>query len=230
MTTWEHASSQLGDITEATRQVAKTVFDAAVSAGVDVWYLWGIGQYPEHNSRLAVDFMIRNEAGGDFVRDYIWTNRARFGLQHVIWEQHITSTVVSPGVRVLMDDRGDPTSNHYDHVHMLRFNTPLGVSSRVRRPWPAYMPPTHFFGLITGPENSHGGWYAREKPDVKAIQQRLIQLGHVPGISDLNDSWADGLFEQETANAVARWQHMHYPNTTYFGEVWSDDWDNLFTY
>ena len=40
--------------------------------------------------------MVNDEAAGDFVRDYVWANRKRLGLEHVIWEQHITSTKVQP--------------------------------------------------------------------------------------------------------------------------------------
>jgi hypothetical protein len=65
--------------------------------------------------------MVRNEAAGDWIRNYIWKNRERLRLQHVIWEQHITSTVTQPGVRRKMADRGSVTENHYDHVHVLFF-------------------------------------------------------------------------------------------------------------
>lgn len=101
----------------------------------------------------------------------------------------------------------------------------------LHRAWPSYMKSGHYFGLITGPNASHGGYYANERPDVKAIQQRLIQLGYVVGVSNVNAGWADGKFEQPTKNSVARWQHDHYAaQTSRFGEVWSDDWARLFTY
>lgn len=107
-------------------------------------------------------------------------------------------------------------------------NTPVPV---LRRPWPSYMPSFHFFGLVTGPAKSHGGYYVQERADVKAIQQRLIVLGYVPGITNPNSSWADGIFEQPTKDAVAAWQRKNYAATTsYYGEVWSDDWRHLFTY
>ena len=43
---------------------------------------------------------------------------SRLRLIHVIWEQHITSTRVQPGVRRKMADRGSTTENHYDHNHV----------------------------------------------------------------------------------------------------------------
>jgi hypothetical protein len=104
-------------------------------------------------------------------------------------------------------------------------------AATLHRPWPGYMKPGNYFGLITGPAVSHGGYYANERPDVKAIQQRLITLGYVPGIHDPNSGWADGLYEQPTFDAVARWQHARYAaSTSLYGQVWSDDWAHLFTY
>lgn len=98
-----------------------------------------------------------------------------------------------------------------------------------RRLWPSYMGANDYFGLITGPEASHGGYYTREREDVKAIQQQLIRGGYVPGISNPNSSWADGLFEEETKQAVTNWQIANYQSlTTRYGEVWSDDWGRLF--
>lgn len=118
MNTWAHVSSALGKINPATRSKAKEIFDAAQRAGHDVRFLWGMGGGKEHGSGNALDIMVYNEAAGDFIRDYIWANRSRLRLRHVIWEQHITSTVVSPGVRRKMADRGSPTQNHMDHPHV----------------------------------------------------------------------------------------------------------------
>jgi hypothetical protein len=121
---WEYVSSKLGKITGPTESRAKEIFDAAKKAGHQVWFMWGYdgnASNTEHHSGRALDFMIRNHADGQWVRDYIWRNRARLRLQHVIWEQHITSTVTSPGVVRKMADRGSTTENHMDHVHALFF-------------------------------------------------------------------------------------------------------------
>ena len=104
-------------------------------------------------------------------------------------------------------------------------------AATLHRAWPKYMPSNHYFGLITGPTESHGGYYTNEKSDVQAIQQRLIALGYVPGVTNPASGWADGKFEQATKDAVTRWQKAKYASTTSrFGEVWSDDWTHLFTY
>jgi|SRR5690606_12833381 len=125
MTTYAHASAKLGPIKNATKSISREVFDAAQEAGHDVWYMWGYdnnASNTEHHSGRALDFMVRNKAAGDWVRNYIWKNRKRLRLQHVIWYQKITSTVTSPGVVRGMSDRGNTTANHKDHVHALFFS------------------------------------------------------------------------------------------------------------
>lgn len=125
MASFSYVSSKLGRVTPATKSIALEVFNAAKAAGHDIWFMWGYDpntRNVEHHSGRALDFMVRNEAAGDFVRNYIWANRARLRLRHVIWEQHITSTVVKPGVRRKMSDRGNATQNHYDHVHAWFFD------------------------------------------------------------------------------------------------------------
>ncbi len=122
MSEWSYVSSKLGNVTDKARKIAQEVFEAAKAAGVDIWFIWGDGQEMDHKlnhteGRPVLDFMVRTEWEGDWVRNYIWEHRARLGLKHVIWEQHITSTVNQPGVRRKMADRGNPTANHYDHNH-----------------------------------------------------------------------------------------------------------------
>jgi len=87
------------------------------------------------------------------------------------------------------------------------------------------LPAGHYYGLITGPNESHGGINVAEQVAVRKIQVRLQELGYAPAGS----SWADGRFEQPTADAVASWQRVNMPGTTRFGEVWADDWAKLFS-
>ena len=91
------------------------------------------------------------------------------------------------------------------------------------------MPTNEWFGDINGPNASHGGYYEHERPDIQAIQQRLIAKGYVAGITDPNSGWADGLFEQPTIDSVAAFQRAEMPGTQYYGQVWSDDWSQLFS-
>lgn len=104
---------------------------------------------------------------------------------------------------------------------------PPSSGGTLHRPWPSYMPTDQYFGLITGPNESHGGYYVEEQPDVRAIQERMQALGYAPSVA----GWADGIFEQPTADAVAAWQRALYAaQTSRYGEVWTDDWQRLFTY
>ena len=119
---WAQVSKGLGNVTAETRAIARAICEAAWANGVDIWYLWGDGSTMDHvlnrQGKPVVDFMVHNHEDGQWVRNHIWQNRGLYGLRHVIWDQHITSTVVSPGVVRAMADRGDPTANHKDHNHM----------------------------------------------------------------------------------------------------------------
>lgn len=104
---------------------------------------------------------------------------------------------------------------------------PQPPAAVLRRQWPSYMPTNQYFGDINGPNESHGGYYVNEQPDVRAIQKRMQELGFAP----TDPNWADGIWEQPTTDAVAAWQRRDWAHTTSrYGEVWYDDWYHLFTY
>ncbi|GIM88928.1 peptidoglycan-binding domain-containing protein [Paractinoplanes toevensis] len=92
--------------------------------------------------------------------------------------------------------------------------------------WP--LPRGHYFGLITGPAASRGGFTQDERVWVRKIQSQLIRKGYVPGVTDPDSGWADGVFEKPTADAVARFQRAEMPGTKLFGQVWADDFAQLF--
>ncbi|MFD7247773.1 tape measure protein, partial [Streptomyces massasporeus] len=78
--------------------------------------------YGEHSSGNALDVMIpswntpQGKALGDAVAAFALTNAQALGLTHVLWQQRS----FGPGDRTgsPMEDRGSPTQNHYDHVHL----------------------------------------------------------------------------------------------------------------
>ncbi|MFC2689602.1 MAG: N-acetylmuramoyl-L-alanine amidase [Propionibacterium freudenreichii] len=83
------------------------------------------------------------------------------------------------------------------------------------------LPAGHFYGHISGGEDSHGGYYPAERPAIKGIQLWLIRHGYAGNVSD---AWADGIFEQPTVDAVTRFQRAERPTSTdRWGEVWADD-------
>lgn len=83
------------------------------------------------------------------------------------------------------------------------------------------LPAGHFYGLVSGGEDSHGGYYEAERPAIAAIQRWLIKHGYAGAVSD---AWADGIFEQPTVDAVTAFQRAERPNSTdRWGEIWADD-------
>lgn len=74
-----------------------------------------------HPDGLAIDVMIPNyataegKALGDRIVAYVLDNAERFGVNHVIFRQHILYHGKAPRK---MSDRGGDTANHYDHVHI----------------------------------------------------------------------------------------------------------------
>ena len=74
-----------------------------------------------HPNGLAIDVMIPNyntpqgRALGDRVLQFVMTHGERFGLDNAIWRQ----TLYEPdGSASRMGNLGNPTANHFDHVHI----------------------------------------------------------------------------------------------------------------
>lgn len=72
--------------------------------------------YGEHSTGRALDVMVGTDrAKGDAVKNYCIENAVNFGLKWCIWQQ----AMWYPGGRTEgMSDRGSPTQNHRDHVHI----------------------------------------------------------------------------------------------------------------
>lgn len=99
--------------------IAKNIHLAAFRAGHRIRAIYGYSDRgTEHASGLALDVMVENRAAGDFIAAWVWSNRERYRLRHIIWWQRIRSTTREPERWRQMEDRGDPTSNHKDHPHV----------------------------------------------------------------------------------------------------------------
>ena len=72
--------------------------------------------YNEHSTGRALDVMVGSDAAkGDAVKDFALANAKQIGLKWAIWKQ----TMWYPdGRSEPMEDRGSPTQNHMDHVHI----------------------------------------------------------------------------------------------------------------
>lgn len=72
--------------------------------------------YGEHSTGRALDVMVGSDlAKGDKITEFALQNAAAIGLKWAIWKQ----AMHYPDGRVVpMEDRGSPTQNHMDHVHL----------------------------------------------------------------------------------------------------------------
>lgn len=89
--------------------------------------------YGEHSSGNALDIMIPNWQGtqgmsmGDTVASFLLSNKEALGLDGMIWRQRSYGYGGGWGGRE-MEDRGNPTQNHMDHIHAI-LGTGRGVGA-----------------------------------------------------------------------------------------------------
>ncbi|CRK55859.1 Phage tail length tape-measure protein [Alloactinosynnema sp. L-07] len=94
--------------------VAQVGNHIAAKFGVrDIGGVAGRSGTSDHPSGLALDFMV-DTATGNAVAEYILANRQAFGVTYVIWRQRYNDG----GGWDAMENRGSPTANHMDHVHV----------------------------------------------------------------------------------------------------------------
>lgn len=78
----------------------------------------GWDPHGEHTSGKALDIMTNDKALGDQIAAYLQAHAAELDLYDVIWWDRIWTPVrASEGWRDY-GDRGSPTANHMDHVHV----------------------------------------------------------------------------------------------------------------
>jgi Bacterial SH3 domain len=97
---------------------AVTLYRAVCNAFPQLTTYGGYDPHGEHADGHAIDFMISDSATGQAVADWVRANASSLHVYDVIWSQHIwTPERAAEGWRY-MSDRGSPTANHYDHVHV----------------------------------------------------------------------------------------------------------------
>jgi len=73
----------------------------------------------EHGSGRAIDIMLgANTASGDAIAAFSMKHARELGVSQVIWRQRIWTTQRAGDGWRPMSDRGSPTANHMDHVHV----------------------------------------------------------------------------------------------------------------
>lgn len=119
------ALDYLGAVKAPTRAIAEEIAEKFDLPDYPAPYngpvIWGYNAGgAEHGTGRALDIMLSNSSAlGDKIADHLWDNRVRYGVIQLIYRRRIKSTRVDPGVWRYMGDRGSPTENHMDHIHVL---------------------------------------------------------------------------------------------------------------
>ena len=94
---------------------AQKVYSAVRTQFPDMTNIGGYraGDPGDHGSGRAVDIMC-GSAEGDAVAQYLIAHMGELNITYIIWKQRIW---MGSGWRA-MEDRGSPTANHFDHVHV----------------------------------------------------------------------------------------------------------------
>lgn len=79
------------------------------------------GTYPGHSPTIdrALDIFVPTTSRtlGDAICAFALANIDRFGVDYVVYRQRIYNPEIATYWRA-MEDRGSPTANHFDHVHV----------------------------------------------------------------------------------------------------------------
>lgn len=81
----------------------------------------GIAGRGEHATGHSLDIMLGPDIGYD-VAAYLQENRAKLGIEYLIYRKRIWRPATSAGWRG-MSDRGGATANHMDHVHVTTYGS-----------------------------------------------------------------------------------------------------------
>ena len=95
---------------------AQKVYSAVRTQFPDMTNIGGYraGDPGDHGSGNAVDIMVTGSRG-DQIASWLQANAGSLNIKYVIWQQRIW---MPGGSWKPMEDRGDPTQNHFDHVHV----------------------------------------------------------------------------------------------------------------
>ena len=115
---------QLGKTSDKTRIATTRVLTALAANGKSISQVFGNGPSGEHATGYATDFMVYSDKTlGDWIANWIWSNRNTLGVAYIMWHHCIISTNPNgkygpAGQWNWVEDRGNPTQNHMDHVHV----------------------------------------------------------------------------------------------------------------
>jgi hypothetical protein len=78
----------------------------------------GWDAHGEHSSGKALDIMTSDVALGNAIAAFLQEHSSELHLYDILWRQHIWTPVRAAEGWRLFADRGSPTANHFDHVHV----------------------------------------------------------------------------------------------------------------
>lgn len=118
----------------------------------------------DHVLGLALDFMVGSDSRkGDRIARYLHDRASQHRISYLIWKQRIWNVRRAAEGWRQMEDRGDPTQNHFDHVHASYL------------PWGRVRP----IGRSSSSGFSGGGDLAEmmEIPELSKVPKRLLSKG-----------------------------------------------------
>lgn len=107
------------EIESGLQPAAVKTYRAACAAFPELTTYGGQDGHGEHVNGQAIDFMVPSADVGERLKDYLYAHRAEFDLFDIIWSQQIWTIERSGEGFRPMEDRGSPTANHMDHVHIM---------------------------------------------------------------------------------------------------------------
>ncbi|KAB2809302.1 hypothetical protein F9L07_19880 [Pimelobacter simplex] len=138
-----------------------------------------------HPAGRALDLMVSDVQRGTRLAEYARANARRLGVEYVIWRQRIWSVARDIEGWRRMEDRGSPTQNHMDHVHVNFNATAPSGGRRVDNPpssstWSAKWTPDR---PGSGPRGAGGPRSASTGPGSTGAAN--VGLIGIPGLDEL---------------------------------------------
>lgn len=73
----------------------------------------------DHGTGNAIDSMVYGDYDtGEALASFLIDHADELHVKYIIWQQHIWQNLDGLRYWVMMEDRGSPTANHMDHVHL----------------------------------------------------------------------------------------------------------------
>jgi len=101
------------------RTIAAEIVGESQRARHPIRNVSGYASWPDHNNRRCVDFMVVDQADGDWVSSYLVRNSTRLGVEFLIWNRRVWRSyrhgLIPPGKWVHYSLTRNP---HTDHNHV----------------------------------------------------------------------------------------------------------------